>query len=147
MAMSYEQEAEKTADAGIFSKRKGSYWRNSRLSSICEGKWTVHILFIWSPFCLLQEKSSPGSSLPASSCGSQRDAPWVLHGFRQPKGTTHMILTAWLQKCREQDQPLYLAFLKLIKIFESSKLEVKWGAFYFSCSEKSISQLHLLQMT
>ena len=74
--------------------------------------------------------------LPESQCG-----------FRPNRGTTDMIFTArqLQEKCREQRQPLYMAFIDLTKAFDSINREALWRILAkYGCPEKFISTLRLL---
>ncbi len=55
--------------------------------------------------------------LPESQCG-----------FRQERGTTDMIFVARLlqEKCREQHQDLYIAFIDLTKAFDTINRDILW---------------------
>ena len=74
--------------------------------------------------------------LPESQCG-----------FRPNRGTTDMIFTArqLQEKCREQRQPLYMAFIDLTKAFDSVNRAALWRILgKFGCPEKFISIVRLL---
>ena len=74
--------------------------------------------------------------LPESQCG-----------FRPNRGTTDMIFTArqLQEKCREQRQPLYMAFIDLTKAFDSVNRAALWQILgKFGCPEKFISIVRLL---
>ena len=68
-------------------------------------------------------------------------------GFRPTRGTTDMIFTIRLlqEKCREQHQPLYMAFFDLSKAFDSISRTALWKILLkFGCPQKFVSILQLL---
>lgn len=74
--------------------------------------------------------------LPESQCG-----------FRPNRGTSDMIFTArqLQEKCREQNKPLYMAFIDLVKAFDSVNRSALWKILALSgCPPKFISVLRLL---
>ena len=74
--------------------------------------------------------------LPESQCG-----------FRPARGTTDMIFTVrqLQEKCREQQKPLYVAFIDLTKAFDSVKRELLWSILSKAgCPGKFIRMLRLL---
>lgn len=74
--------------------------------------------------------------LPESQCG-----------FRPSRGTTDMIFTArqLQEKCREQNRPLYIAFIDLTKAFDSVNREALWKILaLYGFPQKFIAILKLL---
>ncbi|XP_076034554.1 uncharacterized protein LOC143021149 [Oratosquilla oratoria] len=68
-------------------------------------------------------------------------------GFRPTRGTTDMIFTLrqLQEKCREQYQPLYMAFIDLTKAFDSVSRELLWNTLStYGCPPKYIRILRLL---
>ena len=73
--------------------------------------------------------------------------PESQNGFRPARGTTDMIFTVrqLQEKCREQQKPLYLAFIDLAKAFDSVKRELLWAILSKAgCPQKFIRILRLL---
>jgi len=73
--------------------------------------------------------------------------PESQYGFRPSRGTTDMIFTArqLQEKCREQNQPLYMAFIDLTKAFDSVGRELLWKILSKAgCPEKFIKIMRLL---
>lgn len=74
--------------------------------------------------------------LPESQCG-----------FRPSRGTTDMIfsLRQLQEKCQEQNQPLYMAFIDLTKAFDSVSRDLLWKILSKAgCPEKFINIMRLL---
>ncbi|KAL3059301.1 hypothetical protein OYC64_011261 [Pagothenia borchgrevinki] len=59
---------------------------------------------------------------------SESILPESQSGFRPNRGTTDMIFTTrqLQEKCREQNQPLYMAFIDLTKAFDSVNCQALW---------------------
>ncbi|KAL7865124.1 hypothetical protein SRHO_G00103710 [Serrasalmus rhombeus] len=78
---------------------------------------------------------------------SESILPESQSGFRPHRGTTDMIFTVrqLQEKCREQNQPLYMAFIDLTKAFDSVHREALWLVLAkIGCPEKYIRVLRLL---
>lgn len=76
------------------------------------------------------------ATLPETQCG-----------FRPNRGTTDMIFCArqMQEKSREQGQPLYMAFIDLVKAFDSVNREALWSVLSrIGCPPKFIQILRLL---
>ena len=68
-------------------------------------------------------------------------------GFRPSRGTTNMIFAAWLiqEKCREQRQGLFMAFIDLSNASDSVNCQALWKILSrFGCPPKFIQVLRLL---
>lgn len=68
-------------------------------------------------------------------------------GFRPSRGTADMVFVARQiqEKCREQQQELYLAFIDLTKAFDSVNREALWTTLHrIGCPRKFINILRLL---
>lgn len=68
-------------------------------------------------------------------------------GFRPSRGTSDMIFTArqLQEKCYEQHKPLYMAFIDLVKAFDSVDRDTLWKLLALhGCPEKFIKILRLL---
>ena len=68
-------------------------------------------------------------------------------GFRPSRGTIDMIfaLHQLQEKCREQYQPLYMAFIDLTKAFDSVSRELLWDILSkYGCPAQYIRVLRLL---
>ncbi|KAL7834458.1 hypothetical protein SRHO_G00287050 [Serrasalmus rhombeus] len=78
---------------------------------------------------------------------SESILPESQSGFRPHRGTTDMIFTVrqLQEKCREQNQPLYMAFIDLTKAFDSVHRQALWLVLAkIGCPEKYIRVLRLL---
>ena len=78
---------------------------------------------------------------------AERVLPETQCGFRPARGTTDMIFSIrqLQEKCREQQQPLYMAFIDLTKAFDSVSRELLWDVLSaYGCPEKFICVLRLL---
>ena len=78
---------------------------------------------------------------------SERILPETQAGFRPSRSTTDMIFTLrqLQEKCREQHQPLYLAFIDLSKAFDRVSRELLWDFLaQYGCPDKFIRILRLL---
>ncbi|KAI8516668.1 hypothetical protein Bbelb_052490 [Branchiostoma belcheri] len=83
---------------------------------------------------------------------SEEILPETQSGFRPSRGTIDMIFSARQiqEKCTEQRQPLFMAFIDLTKAFDSLNREALWKILKrFGCPDKFITILRLLhdQMT
>ena len=78
---------------------------------------------------------------------SENILPESQSGFRPKRGTMDMIFIArqLQEKCREQQQPLYMAFIDLTKAFDSVHRQALWLALAkIGCPDKYIRVLRLL---
>ncbi|XP_076031048.1 uncharacterized protein LOC143019264 [Oratosquilla oratoria] len=78
---------------------------------------------------------------------AEKILPETQTGFRPARGTTDMIFTLrqLQEKCREQYQPLYMAFIDLTKAFYSVSRELLWNTLStYGCPPKYIRILRLL---
>ncbi|XP_062862816.1 uncharacterized protein LOC134324867 [Trichomycterus rosablanca] len=78
---------------------------------------------------------------------SESILPESQSGFRPHRGTTDMIFIGrqLQEKCREQNQPLYMAFIDLTKAFDSVNRQALWLVLAkIGCPEKYIRVLRLL---
>ena len=78
---------------------------------------------------------------------SEEILPETQSGFRPARGTVDMIFSARQiqEKCTEQQQPLFMAFIDLTKAFDSLNREALWKILKrMGCPEKFIAILRLL---
>ncbi|XP_062840465.1 uncharacterized protein LOC134299981 [Anolis carolinensis] len=79
---------------------------------------------------------------------SEDTLPESQNGFRPSRGTVDMIFTArqLQEKCREQNQPLYMAFIDLAKAFDTVNCSTLWTILQkIGCPDKFVNILQLLQ--
>lgn len=78
---------------------------------------------------------------------AERILPETQAGFRPSRSTIDMIFTLrqLQEKCREQHQPLYMAFIDLSKAFDRVSRELLWDVLArYGCPDKFIRILRLL---
>uniref|UniRef100_A0A803T403 Reverse transcriptase domain-containing protein n=1 Tax=Anolis carolinensis TaxID=28377 RepID=A0A803T403_ANOCA len=78
---------------------------------------------------------------------SEDTLPESQNGFRPSRGTVDMIFTArqLQEKCREQNQPLYMAFIDLAKAFNTVNHSALWTILQkIMCPDKFVNILRLL---
>jgi len=78
---------------------------------------------------------------------AERILPETQAGFRTNRGTTDMIFTVrqLQEKCREQNKPLYMAFIDLTKAFDTVDRELLWEVLArYGCPPKFIRLIRLL---
>uniref|UniRef100_A0A803TM72 ribonuclease H n=1 Tax=Anolis carolinensis TaxID=28377 RepID=A0A803TM72_ANOCA len=78
---------------------------------------------------------------------SEDTLPESQNGFRPSRGTVDMIFTArqLQEKCREQNQPLYMAFIDLAKAFDTVNRSALWTILQkIGCPDKFVNILRLL---
>ncbi|XP_062834399.1 uncharacterized protein LOC134298378 [Anolis carolinensis] len=78
---------------------------------------------------------------------SEDTLPESQNGFRPSRGTVNMIFTArqLQEKCREQNQPLYMAFIDLAKAFDTLNRSALWTILQkIGCPDKFVNILRLL---
>ena len=78
---------------------------------------------------------------------AERILPESQAGFRPSRGTTDMIFTMrqLQEKCQEQQKPLYTAFIKLTKAFDTVSRELQWDIMRsYGCPHKFIKILRIL---
>lgn len=77
---------------------------------------------------------------------SESFLPESQSGFRPSRGTIDMIFTArqLQEKCREQNRPLYMAFIDLVKAFDSVNRDALWKLLsLIGCPDKFVNILRL----